>query len=194
MPPYPLFVAFHYDTDGNDHFARAADALRRRCEALRIDLEACDRTEAVAAFAADFQTRHENYGSMRHICHRYVPIFIEEMVARHPGPIFYLHCDSEILRRPPAEAFADLDVGYAEGASRTGQRHILGSPVFLRPSTTGRSFLAIWSQMCRLVDTSRAEHRMLTSTIAAFDGHPRVRRFDVQMGSRDRSEDPYIFC
>ncbi len=190
---YPLFVAFHYDLGGSDRFRQRAAELASQCAELNIELDVSDQSIQVAEFAADFRRRQQNHRLERHVCNRFIPMFIQHKLGQHNRPIFYLHCDSIVRMRPPEEAFTDMDVGYAIGASQTGRRHILGSPVYFRPGKTAVDFLGIWSQMCQAIDTDRAEHHMLIKTISAFEGHPGVRQFSTQMGSRDMAENPCIY-
>jgi hypothetical protein len=190
---YPLFVAFYYDANPKyPVYAEGAKRLAAQCKVLGIPLRVTpvDLTQ----YMKEYPARNPRTVTLRRAVYRYIPIFVMQQLQLHQGPLLYLHCDSHILRRPPADAFkSDMAVGYSHRVVVEAGCGVFASPLFLNPSKrTCADFMELWRMKCQRIDSDKSEHFFLGLTVKDFEGCPDVQPFAIRISSESKADNPCI--
>lgn len=184
---YPLAISHYY---GNS-YRRMAKELAGQCEAIGIDYIFNDVSEKITAFI------EEKFSHLTNVCprkkrYRYIPFFVREMFQQTGRNLLVLHADSTILKKPPREIFDGVDVGWAVGKGKGGRDHLLANPLYFKQCETAKDFIDIWCFKSRVINVDYSEHKTFGATTRDYSRPDSVRAIP-NLGSRDKSDNPYVY-
>jgi len=170
---FPTIISFSW---GKKKYHDAAARLRKQCEKygyphsiVRPDL----RKHMKRQFNPEWR---EKYWVTRAI-----PGFILDEMELLDTDVLLLHCDLEIQKPIPPEAWEGLDIGLEEQWCTTPPRpgSVLGFPVFVRNNERARRFVRLWNALCMNVDDGGCEHDYLRWTYRKMKKDDRTLKIDV---------------